>query len=245
MSETKINAAILKAQRAIQPVAKGSKNDHHGYHYASAEDVLAAAREVLNEAGLALICTGTGMEAGRLTKAYLLLHESGESMPLTSSLAVCPGKGRPEDKAELASATECLGYILRDLLLIPRVDAEDVSGRKDDPAPKSTPRPAPKQEEREPGPVEVVPADSVDCPLFVVTHIAEKPTKTGGVRYGFQLQPQAGGEKFYVNSFSDTYAEAARHGKDNGLLVACTWDEGKYGLDVTDLVCTDSSDSPF
>ena len=44
--------ALLCAQRSVESVTKGSRNEHHGFNYASAEDVLAGARLALDAAGL-------------------------------------------------------------------------------------------------------------------------------------------------------------------------------------------------
>ena len=50
---------------------------------------------------------------------------------MTSTVAVIPTKGRPEDKAEFGARTESYGYALRDLLGLPRIDAAAPSGRDD------------------------------------------------------------------------------------------------------------------
>lgn len=143
-------AALLKAQREVQAALKGSKNNFHNYKYASAEEVLTVGRDALNDAGLSLypqsetivpLPCGTPAEQGGATGllrvVYVLLHESGESREIETHVPICPeqsskgGWARPLDKALFGARTESLGYVLRDLLLIPRVDAPDVSGRAD------------------------------------------------------------------------------------------------------------------
>ncbi|AUX33185.1 MULTISPECIES: ERF family protein [Sorangium] len=145
-----ISAALAKAQAVARSVEKTKTNTHHGFKYASAEDVIAVAREALAEADLALLpvatkfrrSTGTLDEnagaCGFLDISYRLIHgASGHVHEMTTEEAVCPqpakerGWVRPLDKAIFAARTEGLGYMLRELLLIPRQDALDVSGRGD------------------------------------------------------------------------------------------------------------------
>lgn len=137
--------AIVEAQRKATAVHKDSKNKYHDYKYASAEAVLAEGRDALTSAGLALIATTWGYRdvplangsefskaVGEMTVEYLLLHESGEVASFASTTAVIPEKGRPLDKAQATALTYSLGYTLRGLLMIPRVDEdEDADARND------------------------------------------------------------------------------------------------------------------
>lgn len=132
--------ALVRAQRAVRTAAKDSKNTFHGYRYASAEAVIEVAKVALDTAGLALAPDGhtvTCDDSGQYTlhATHTLVHASGHCFSFDTALAIVPDKGRPLDKATLAARTEDLGYALRDLLLIPRGDAEDVSGRADDKPP--------------------------------------------------------------------------------------------------------------
>ena len=135
-------AALVKAQREVQVALKASKNDFHKYRYASAEEVLTVARDALNDNGLSLsplseniVPMPAGVTDGAapclLHARYILEHEDGESRIIETHVPIVPEKGRPLDKALFGARTESLGYVLRDLLLIPRVDAPDVSGRAD------------------------------------------------------------------------------------------------------------------
>jgi len=145
-----ISAALAKAQAVARAVEKTKTNTHHGFRYASAEDVIAVAREALAEADLALLPVSTKFRrsggtldenagaCGFLDISYRLIHgASGHVHEMTTEEAVCPqpakerGWVRPLDKAIFAARTEALGYMLRELLLIPRQDAPDVSGRGD------------------------------------------------------------------------------------------------------------------
>jgi len=121
---------LLQAQREIEGVHKGSKNDFGGYKYASAEDMITASREVLHKNGLIVTRNGWRIirsddDAAPIVEAvYVLAHESGANVVCATQYPICVGKGRPEDKALNASLTTGLSYFLRDLLLIPRCDDE-------------------------------------------------------------------------------------------------------------------------
>lgn len=147
-----LNKALAAAQKRAEAVEKDATNSFHKYRYASAEAIIAEARAALAEEGLAVmpvstdrdpaqpdhVWKGEGADAfidvpRRIRAVYLLLHESGEEREFYFTTPVIPEKGRPEDKAEFGSRTENLGYALRDLLLLPRVQegAESPSARDD------------------------------------------------------------------------------------------------------------------
>jgi len=133
-----IAKALVEAQKAVKSVGKASVNEHHGYAYASAQDVAAEAQRALNGAGLALCRIGwahvpiTEKEPARLEVSYVLTCTSGESWLLPPvSVPSLPGKGRPEDKAEAAALTYSAGYVAQGLLQIERVDEHDVDARDD------------------------------------------------------------------------------------------------------------------
>jgi hypothetical protein len=134
-------AALVNAQNKMEAVAKDSTNKFHNYKYASSEDIIDASREVLSSNGLSFTVEAASYTAlpgevvwngvAILGMTFVLEHTSGEQRRMTADIPVCPEKGRPLDKALFAARTEGLGYGLRDLLLIPRKNAEDISGRKD------------------------------------------------------------------------------------------------------------------
>jgi hypothetical protein len=125
--------ALVLAQQKCKSVEKDSYNTFHRYRYASAEAILAQAKEALSETGLALLPLEQALNGyardgeGRfeLVRKFCLLHISGEWMPLSCAWPVVLEKGRPLDKATAIAATLSLSYLLRDLLLMPRVDADD------------------------------------------------------------------------------------------------------------------------
>lgn len=144
-----ITGALLAAQKAVRTALKTSTNTHHGYRYASAEEIIVVGREALLDADLVFSACSAEYRAlpggpaangganGHVRVVYELAHVSGQRRELVVEEAVVPtpstrdGWARPLDKAQFAARTEALGYALRDLLLIPRADAPDAGGRRD------------------------------------------------------------------------------------------------------------------
>lgn len=133
-----IAKALVAAQRAVEDVAKDSKNEFHKYKYAASEDVTDAARAALNKAGLACsrisweIVPGNETVEDKIRVTYMLSHESGDSvvLPPTETPAI-PEKGRPADKAVAAALTLNQSYFLLGLLEIKREDENEVDKRDD------------------------------------------------------------------------------------------------------------------
>lgn len=157
MSETKhatLAAALVAAQARARAVAKDSENTWHKYAYASAEAIMAEARDALNPEGLACVMTGwflqhfpVAVEAPNaehgtvsvtgwtVTALFTTLHAaSGEKIDGTAQYHVIPEKGRPLDKATATALTYAEGYYLRGLLCLPRVErGSEVDERNDGP----------------------------------------------------------------------------------------------------------------
>jgi hypothetical protein len=147
-----LSKALAAAQQQCRAVAKDSVNSYHRYRYTSAEAIITEAKAALADSGLALLpveqtingSDGNGAGRYELVRMFLLLHSSGQCLPLRSAWPVVPEKGRPLDKAAGAAATLSLAYLLRDLLLMPRVNSEDdVPGRRDAGQPAAGAEPAP------------------------------------------------------------------------------------------------------
>lgn len=119
----------------IAPVTKGATNQHHRYAYASAETMIDAARIALNTSGLACTRKYT-IQLGEicfLSSTFQLDHTSGESRSYENLLwPIIEGNGRPFDKALAGALTTQLAYFLRDLLLIPKEDENEIDKRNDD-----------------------------------------------------------------------------------------------------------------
>lgn len=159
--------ALASARDKCKAAPHDRTNNFHHYNYASAESIINAAKEALEGTGLSLVpaapkmtVLGTGnMAIYSLSRAFALIHASGETLPLgTIEWPVIPDKGRPLDKAFAVALTSSLAYVYRDLLLMPRVAAdEDMAGRDDRhaalaPAPATRPTqppPAPPAEQNQ------------------------------------------------------------------------------------------------
>jgi hypothetical protein len=123
-SYANLGAALSAAQGMVSGVEKDKKNTFHKYAYASAEALIAEGKAALSKCGLALVPIRVAIQGGDLHRQFLLLHSSGESLPLEVVWPIVEEKGRPIDKATSIASTSSLGYLLRDLLLMPRVDEE-------------------------------------------------------------------------------------------------------------------------
>lgn len=135
---------LASAQANLKAVGKGSTNDFHGYKYTSAEDMLTACRSALLDAGLVcmrdswsvLEVAGTIYVKSIVTVSCFGTTGDDKAPEFTTIhkdflYPVCPGNGRPMDKAVSAALTTGLSYWLRDLLLLPRVDGLEVDNRDD------------------------------------------------------------------------------------------------------------------
>jgi hypothetical protein len=150
----KLAGALARAIAACQSVPKDDRNEYHRYQYASADRIIAEGRKALAAAELALVpmeaslhgSDRSGQDRFELARTFVLIHSSGESIPLRVVWPVCVEKGRPLDKATAAADTLSLSYLLRDLLLMDRVDpSDDVSHREDRPQQQPAPQQRPKR----------------------------------------------------------------------------------------------------
>ena len=159
-------SALLAAQQALPSVGKDSqfKSQSYGYAYTSSETMIAACREVLHAAGLTLRRAGWRFEGtpeggGLVTSQMILTHAAtGESVADEVAWVAVPRGQQPIDKAVAGALTASLGYYLRDLLLVPREDENEMDKRDDStyqprkapaPAPRPAPAPAPRQTQQD------------------------------------------------------------------------------------------------
>ncbi len=131
-----LGAALAGAILAASAVKKDARNAHHGYRYASADAIIAEARQALAGNGLSLVPLEQSIDrsghAPDLVRRFVLLHESGESMTIGCVWPIVEERGRPLDKAMAIAATSSLAYTLRDLLQLPRISpSEDLAAQKD------------------------------------------------------------------------------------------------------------------
>jgi hypothetical protein len=126
-------AALAKAQSLAKLVEKDARNAFHKYNYASAEALIAEAKAALAECGLAVIPSELMIQEPRAAESecgakavliaeWFVVHEAGGRHVIHCQWPVIPEKGRPLDKALAAARTASLGYLLRDLLQLPRVE---------------------------------------------------------------------------------------------------------------------------
>jgi hypothetical protein len=124
--------SLAAAQQRCRAASKDSRNSYHGYKYASSEAIITEAKAALADSGLSVTPMKQHIENAVLSREFLLMHESGESLSIATSWPIVPDKGRPLDKAVAIAATSSLAYLLRDLLLMPRVDdADDLPAQTD------------------------------------------------------------------------------------------------------------------
>ena len=126
MSE-KIAAALHSVMSKVGYVQKQSKNDHHGYKYASEADLLEKLRPAMIEAGLMLIpsiqsVTATDENGNtNVLISYTLVHKDGDVWPEKIMAAGCGGdknKGGVGDKGLYKALTGANKYLLFKLFQI-------------------------------------------------------------------------------------------------------------------------------
>lgn len=152
-------AAILDAGA----VEKTSRNDFHRYAYASAEAIIAEARGALARHGLVATWSARRLDMERASQivvegrrgkqtlhVYALLvgavrvshAQSDGTLDVPVEWPVCLEPGKNADKAVAAAQTSALSYVLRDLLLLPRVaEGEDIQARHDEVEPPTQAKP--------------------------------------------------------------------------------------------------------
>lgn len=124
---TTLAQALAQAQASVSRVLKEDANSFHRYQYASAEALMQAWTEASAPVGLSLIRVSQSRtkddDDGQrwLISEWQLLHVSGEKMLLSDEWPIVPERGRPLDKAIASAKTSSLGYLLRDLMVAPRV----------------------------------------------------------------------------------------------------------------------------
>ena len=142
--------ALAAAQRACKAAPLDGHNDFHKYAYSTAESIIETARAALAGSGLAVLWYRTsidghdrqGPDRFEFHRWGILMHESGESIPLEMVWPIVPDKGRPLDKAAASADTTSLAYFLRNLLNMPRADRQDdLAGRQDQPPKEAPARP--------------------------------------------------------------------------------------------------------
>lgn len=140
--------AVLAAQNEAKAVEKDAENRHDGYSYASVEAIVKDVRPVLIKHGIIVLTTGSQyVQDGQqpyMSCKYKVLHvPTSTDFECDHDLPVSPPRANQVNKGAAASKTSNLGYFLRDLLLLPRID-HDIDSESMTPSsqPQAAPKPA-------------------------------------------------------------------------------------------------------
>ncbi len=129
-----LRKALLQAQMNLKGVEKDAKNTFHKYDYTSSEAMISACRHALHEAGMTAERNEWTYDASicMVVMHFELAHaESGEARRYMAQWPIVEDKGRPFDKALAGALTTSFNYWLRDMLLVPRKDDNEVDKRDD------------------------------------------------------------------------------------------------------------------
>lgn len=158
---TAINEALRLAQQAMPGVHHDARNQFARYDYVSAESMILHCRGALHSAGLTLSAVssiiavvdgvhvtpkgGDAMPLMMMHRVWCLAHDSGTERTYEQDWPVVVEKGRPLDKAVAGADTASLSYLLRNLLMVPRVEKGtdlNADGRDHEPPAPMQPAPA-------------------------------------------------------------------------------------------------------
>jgi len=148
-SKKELWSAIRKAQLGLNSVSKDATNDWGKYGYTSAEQMISSCRKTMLENNLVFSRTHWDLQDGKVYSHFTIFHtESGEYLEFGNQMLVVGGKN--PDKSVLAALTTAMNYALRDILLIPRVEAgqPEIDNRSHDaildapPKPPKPPKPS-------------------------------------------------------------------------------------------------------
>ena len=133
-----LDTALLTCQRELRSIGRDGYNQHADYGYTSADQWIAQSRDVLHRHELMArrerwTITPWG-ERAIIAATFTVTHvPTGQRLTMDTSLAVQDRKGTPIDKAILAGLTSLWAYTLRDLLLVPRCDGNELDALDDQP----------------------------------------------------------------------------------------------------------------
>ena len=124
--KTTLATALAAAQASADRIDKDSRNDFARYDYTSAESMMAMWTKIGEAHGLSLYPAALNIEGGNLRTCWILEHaESGGTREIRMDWPIVEAKGKPMDKAVASARTSSLGYLIRDLLIAPRVHPTD------------------------------------------------------------------------------------------------------------------------
>jgi hypothetical protein len=124
--KTTLSTALAAAQASADRIDKDSRNDFARYDYTSAEALMAMWTKIGEAHGLSLYPAALNIEGGVLRTCWILEHaESEGTREIRMDWPIVEAKGKPMDKAVASARTSSLGYLIRDLLIAPRVHPTD------------------------------------------------------------------------------------------------------------------------
>tara|TARA_Y100001963_G_scaffold141575_1_gene209937 strand:+ start:619 stop:1311 length:693 start_codon:yes stop_codon:yes gene_type:complete len=124
--KTTLATALAAAQASADRIDKDSRNDFARYDYTSAEALMSMWTKIGEAHGLSLYPAALNIEGGNLRTCWILEHaESGGAREIRMDWPIVEAKGKPMDKAVASARTSSLGYLIRDLLIAPRVHPTD------------------------------------------------------------------------------------------------------------------------
>jgi len=129
-----LEAGLLVAQKAVEPIGFDGWNDRQKYSYSSAYAIQQACAKALVAAGLLVRrYTWRYDQQSQMVISYIKVSHpaSGEHEYHELPFPVIENKGRPFDKALNAALTTSWGFWLLGFLNLARKDQEEVCGRDD------------------------------------------------------------------------------------------------------------------
>ncbi len=124
--KTTLATALAAAQASADRIDKDSRNDFARFDYTSAESMMAMWTVIGETHGLSLYPAALNIEGGVLRACWILEHaESEGTREIRMDWPIVEAKGKPMDKAVASARTSSLGYLIRDLLIAPRVHPTD------------------------------------------------------------------------------------------------------------------------
>lgn len=143
---TALHAAQQAARAVIKNKMASVSQGGPSYAYASTEQIVAHAKEALEPHGLSVTPVGGTMvllgNSPILNASWEVMHVGGHSVRYDGSWPIHAVGARTIDRAMGSAKTMAYGYFLRDLLMLPRDEADDMDSGKGHarPAPTSGPR---------------------------------------------------------------------------------------------------------
>ena len=121
-----LSQALARAQASADRIAKDSTNQFARFDYTSAESMMEMWTKIGEAQGLILYPAELSIDDGNLRTRWILEHADSEATrQIQMDWPIVEAKGKPRDKAVASARTSSLGYLIRDLLIAPRVQPTD------------------------------------------------------------------------------------------------------------------------